>query len=146
MVWNCIWSFTNARSVFRTSDVRWFMSEESSASGQEGFCVLNSGRFCSSVELKKIPSMHRSIKLLLIRKCNILTLTRSVVVVHDFTADMIKLHSSHYHSSSVLSSHCCPNGTEQIRCFPFFPPQSERCPGREMSRFHRNHCLSSTTT
>lgn len=53
MIWNYIWSFTNARSVFRTSDVRWFVSKELFASGQEGFYALNRGSFCSSIELKK---------------------------------------------------------------------------------------------
>lgn len=121
-------------------------NRESSASGQEGFCALNRGSFCSSMELKKMPSMHRSIKSLLIRKHNILTLTRSVVVVHDFRADMIKLHSSHCHSLSILSPYCFTNTTERIGCFPFLPPQSKRCPGREESRFHRNCHLFSTTT
>lgn len=44
MIWNCIWSFINARSVVRPSDMRWFMSEELSASGLKGFCALN-GKF-----------------------------------------------------------------------------------------------------
>jgi len=91
-----------------------------------------------------MPIMHGSIKSLLIRKHNILTLTRSVV--HDFTADMIKLHRSCYQASPVLSLDCFSSGTERIGCFAFVPPQSERSPGREASRFHKNCHLFSTTT
>lgn len=56
MVWNCIWSITNARSVFRASDVRWFVSEELPASGQEGIFALKWDSFRSSMELKKCPA------------------------------------------------------------------------------------------
>lgn len=52
-----------------------------------------------STELQKTSCMRRSVKPLLVRDHSILTLTRSVVVVQDFTADRVQLHGSHGHSS-----------------------------------------------
>lgn len=109
-----------------------------------GFCALSRSKFCSqcSRELQKTSCMHRSVKLLLVRDHSILTLTRSLVVVQDFIADRVQFHSSHGHSS-VFHHMSLPMAWKGVGTS--LPPHSERCSGREESRFHRNHCLFSTT-
>lgn len=55
------------------------------------------------------------------RDHNILTLTSSVVIVQDFTAGRVQLHSSHRHSSSVFDRISLPMAQRGESVFLLFP-------------------------
>lgn len=119
MVRNCIWSFTNSRSVFGTSDVMVHV-QRFICLWTAGFCALSRSSFCRecSTELQKHLACTEVLNPCWFNNHSILTLTGSVVAVQDFTADRVQLHSSHGHSSAF---HHFTNGTERSGCFPSLP-------------------------
>lgn len=101
----------------------WFMCKDWSASGQQGFVHWTGAGFVVNAlqSCKKMSRLHRSVKSLLMRDHNILTLTSSAVVVQDFTAGRVQLHSSHRHSSSVFDRISLPMAQRGESVFLLFP-------------------------